>query len=263
MAAVRKNNRPLIRLLLARGADVNARGAQKATALHYAVLNVPRDAPPAKLRVVRMLLRHRIEIDSLDEYGQTPLMDAIVGQSPALVRVLLAKGANPNKAFGKAALVWSIIAGNRDEIRWDMLRAGADAKEADRDGETPLYYAAYRDPKFARALLEKGADPNAADKQGVTPLMNAVGSRCPELVRLLLDAGARVNDADDRGMTPLMYAMYSEANLETITMLIEAGADVNAEDKDGRSVLKYAEEQAWDDSRKPAIVALMAAGAVG
>lgn len=211
------------------GADVNAKTRDRGTALHFAVMRVRRDSPLSKLGIVRMLLRHGAEIDALDIHGQTPLMHAIIGTCPALVRLLLARGADPNKAFGRGALIWSIIAGNRDQIAWDMLMAGAKVNEPDCDGETPLYCAAYGDLKFAKALLARRADPNAADK---------------------------------KGMTPLMCATYSAANADSIKMLIDAGADVTAKDNEGRTALMYAQEHAWDGYREHALDLLKEAGAI-
>ena len=73
-----------------------------------------------------------------------------------------------------------------------LLRAGADARRANRYGVTPLQLAAVNGSvTAATALLEAGADPNAVLPEGETILMTAARTGQPALLRLLLDRGAR------------------------------------------------------------------------
>lgn len=83
---------------------------------------------------------------------------------PAIVRVLIAAGADP------------------------------DAREPAKGSETALHWAASSDDaEVARALIEAGADVNLPDGSIGTPLENAVGYGCWNVARLLVERGARVD----------------------------------------------------------------------
>ena len=72
-----------------------------------------------------------------------------------------------------------------------LLKAGADAKAANRYGATPLYVACQNGsaPVIER-LLKAGADAKAASPDGETMLMTAARTGKVEAVKLLLANGA-------------------------------------------------------------------------
>lgn len=115
--AARNGNTELVRLLLARKADVNAIGAEtgprvknglitfaRVTALHMAAVS-------GNVDVVRMLLDAGAAIDPLDARGMTPLMFAIATDRPntRLIRLLVQAGASPSlkSLAGESAVDWA------------------------------------------------------------------------------------------------------------------------------------------------------------
>jgi uncharacterized protein len=104
---------------------------------------------------------------------------------PAVVRVLIAAGADPNaRPSGKGF------------------------------AETPLHWAASSDDvEVAGALIDLGADIEAPDGSIGTPLGNAVGYACWDVARLLVARGARVDklwQAAALGMTTRLEELVAE-----------------------------------------------------
>jgi len=89
------------------------------------------------------------------------------------------------------------------------------------------------DLSTVRAVLAAGTAPDLRDKDGRTPLHWAALGGHTEVVQLLLGAGAEV-DARERdryyGRTPLHLAAQG-GHTDVIQLLLKAGAEVNAEDR--------------------------------
>lgn len=85
-----------------------------------------------------------------------------------------------------------------------LLKAGADATEADDNGWTPLHRACVGNHKAcARMLLEAGGDADAPDLWGYTPLHVACEHGHAEMAELLLEACADPGSVNANGMSPL------------------------------------------------------------
>jgi 26S proteasome non-ATPase regulatory subunit 10 len=79
---------PLVKLLLSRGAKVNAKDGQGSTPLHRA-------ASAGRQEAVRALLEAPdLKIDAADKQGATPLFVAVSCQAANIALLLAAKGAN-------------------------------------------------------------------------------------------------------------------------------------------------------------------------
>lgn len=239
-----------LKILLAGGAEANAKNRVDATALIWAA------GDPAK---VRLLLKHEADPNAATKQGRTPLIAATsYAGNVETVRLLLDRGANLNAAdqSGNTALFQSAWAADDFEITKLLVERGANVNAPGEDGFTTLMMAAANgNLAVVRLLLAHGANPNAANTdsrakvrhgdialRALTPLMLAVphNSR-PAIPKLLLDAGAEVNARDVREMTPLMLAVSSETQSpEAVRFLLARGAAVNATSQNGETALDWA-----------------------
>jgi len=134
-------------------------------------------------------------LNSRDNEGWTPIMQAAPNGYEEVVEILLEAGANPNVAS------WT-------------------------KGETSLHLAAYwGHPETVEILLENGADVNAKSNNSWTPLMHAIVGNSSEAAKLLIDARADLEVAsEDQADTALMLAAY-HGRPEPVKLLLQAGAD--------------------------------------
>ena len=221
--ASRQGHLQVVKLLLDRGADVNAKGELGRTALMEA------------------------------SGRETELMEASESGHLEIVKFLLAKGADVNaqKDLGRWTALMSAAAGGNVEIVQALLDKGADINAKNYQGWTPLMWASEEGHLQAvKLLLDKGADVNAKDEWGNTALTSAAQRGNVEMVQALLDKGPDINPKDDEGWTPLMWAAAG-GNVEIVQALLDKGADINAEDrKTGNTALDLALSEAqWNGSR--------------
>jgi ankyrin repeat protein/cytochrome c553 len=216
-----------MKLLLDKGADVNAKNKRKSTPLHWAI--------PSEAKV-RMLLEQGAAVNARQVDGRTPLYNAASAAAAAsILKILLEKGADPNLATANGQTPLMTAAGRGDaEVMRLLIAKKADVNARNGAGATALMAAAASgNPRTVELLLELGADANVLTKKNESALANAATTGVEESVRLLLDRGANVNSRDERGYSPLMYAAGSEAMPAGIVKLLLAkGADPNCKGED-------------------------------
>jgi ankyrin repeat protein len=196
---------PLVRLLLDAGA--NATGSSGDHALERAAVN-------GYVDVMRLLLGAGANPNALIR-DNNPNNDTTVlmrtSQSPRVepVELLLASGARINtvQRNGDNALRWAVGTANNGAVIRLLLANGANPNIQDSLGRTPLmkaigsgatrypatgYIDTTRSTQYidnVRALIEGGADVSLKDQAGATALTFARTYGHPEMVALLLKAG--------------------------------------------------------------------------
>jgi len=193
---------------------------------------------------VNYLLSHGAHPNVLDGQGFTPLISAIrFGFVPVAATLLAHKGSDANFADrnGWTPLMWAAWGDNPDLINL-LLKHGAKLDSIDADGLTAMAIASQNAKiKSALSLLAAGADVNApVAKGGYTPLMLASIAGSSQLAGSLIEHGAKVNAANSGGVTALMIAAAGNRST-VVTLLLKSGADLNARSEDGRTALAIAQ----------------------
>ena len=230
--AVRAGQKEVAELLRAKGADVNALNSSGTTMLHEA-------ARAGQKGTAELLLGVGANANAKDHAGNTPLYEAVraVGQWEVAL-LLRAKGADVNalNSSGTTMLHEAARAGKKGTAEL-LLAIGADVNvkgaatdrpfDWDVRGGTPLHLAAEQGHKdIVELLLAKRADVNAKSSEGNTPLWVAVDRGREDMVELLLAKGADVRAKNNGGSAPLHRARSARL----AELLLAKGADVNAED---------------------------------
>ena len=136
-------------------------------------------------------------------------------------------GVNATEPDGTTALMRAVRDDNLP-LAEKLLRAGANAKAANRYDITALYLAGVNgNPAMIERLLKAGADANATGPEGETALMTVAHSGNVEAAKILLAHGASVESTENwRGQTALMWAV-GQSHPEMARELIAHGANVN------------------------------------
>ena len=178
-------NTEMLALLLEAGANVESPNPDGMTAL----LAVARTG---NVKAAQLLLNEGAKVNAAEKFGgQTPLMWAAARRHPAMMELLISKGANLNAA-------------STDRNYQRHVTAEGRPKSLDSGGLTPLLYS-IRENCMAciEVLLKHKADINLADPDMVSPLLVAIMNSNWDIAERLINAGADVNQWDIYGETPL------------------------------------------------------------
>ena len=217
------------RMLVQAGCDVSALDASGQTALSIVIRSVRRrsEGDPEWLEdVIRYLLEKGASATGLLPNGSN-LLHSYKGPNPAIMRLLLEEGVDPNLRTtndGRSPLMTT-----KNLL---LLQHRADLNLADHKGWTILHLllTGYREDISAlETVLKAGADPNAKTEDGATPLHFATTFPNAEATALLLRYGAEVDARDNRGQTPFHRSCQSyQVHYQRIEQLVAASADVHA-----------------------------------
>jgi ankyrin repeat protein len=246
MFAARENSLESVRILIEKGADVNAAMANGTTPLLMAILN-------GHFEVANFLLDRGANPNLADKDGKAPLYATVEmrdwwptdtpgpevnrDSAFALIKTLLDRGADVNARVTARP----------------PFRGGANRAWLNEVGATPFYRAAASDDiDVLKLLIARGADPAIAANDKSTPLMVASGigfipgsaftwpeKQGLETLQLLL----QVNDihaANAEGLTALHGAAFRGWNA-AVRVLVDQGANLGAQDKQGRTPLQWAD----------------------
>lgn len=271
MTAARTGNPDAVRVLLDKGAAVNAKDIiAEQTALMFAVTE-------NHLEAVRVLIDHGADVNARTLIVETP--PATTGNLQGIGRAQNREKPVPQGAM--TPLLYAARDGRTAIVRM-LLAAGANLNQTEANGESPLLVAINNGQiEIAQVLLEKGADPNATDGFGRAPLWSAVDYRNLDaaegsgtngvdrepvlpLIRALLDRGANPNVqtkveppsrrwmmpfgarqwVNPAGQTPFVRAALA-GDVAVMRLLLEYHADPNIPTLAGATALMSAAGVGW------------------
>lgn len=211
-----------VRLLLSRGADVEAINDQQDSILDLAI--------HASVQMINILVEYGINLEARDVNGQTALLKAVQKESEdgARVETLIRHAANVHAKDFAGKTVLHHFCGSSDGTLRRFLELGVDVSARDHDGATALGLAVRQnDDAKLKMLLEFGAVFGAESKP---PLVEAAAHGNKDVVNMLLRMGSDPNLLGKSEMSAVSSAARNK-NKEIVTALLEAGADPNLVDK--------------------------------
>jgi ankyrin repeat protein len=208
------NNDDLVRLMLEKGADVNAKDADGRTALLSAA---EMGSTTGDMSVFSMLQEKGGDVKVVDIHGVTLLHIFARLEEVGLVKNLVAQGADVNAETEEKLTPLMIAAqAGRSQTAQELLAAGADVEAVDKDERSPLIYALGNgvnmspSPSVVDVLIKHGEDINLRYSEGSTPLMYAAANCDAPAVKMLLERGADAAAKNQKGDTALSVTKYPE-----------------------------------------------------
>ncbi|WP_342378558.1 ankyrin repeat domain-containing protein [Myxococcus stipitatus] len=211
----------ILRVLLQAGADPNVANDQKETPLMLSV------DYPQQPELIELLLEHRVEVDAVDLLGRTALMQAIQSMSVPIAKRLIKQGANIHHV-------------NTTEEGDTVLTLALNPNEL---------FGAPSAPVLAE-LLRAGADPNKPNLGGWTPLHLAAHHGDEKLVQVLLEGGADPKTGRANGYYPIDTAS-THGHSKVVKQLLEAGSPTVEQVTDQRLLHIWKRIQTWYEAHQP------------
>jgi ankyrin repeat protein len=169
---------------------------------------------------VKALLAHGADANAMErEHHQTALMWAVAQKHASVVRLLIEARADVRArslTYAQTVVGEQTQRAGREELNYTVLRGGATAM---------LFAARVGDAESAALLLKAGADANDAQPDGVSALVLAAHSGQGRVAALLLEHGADP-DASGAGYTAL-HAAILRSDLDLVKALLARHANPN------------------------------------
>eukprot|EP00850_Spirogloea_muscicola_P016184 SM000129S26171 [mRNA] locus=s129:404788:409939:- [translate_table: standard] len=205
-----------LRQLIKAGADPSKQDYDGRTSLHLAASKGFKD-------MVAFLLLEGVDINAKDNFGTTPLLEALRNNHDETARLLVEKGATVSLTEAGSDLCNAVINGNIGYLQ-RLLDNGVDPNSADYDMRTPLHIAAAEGFFLVvRLLVNSGADVTSRDRWGHTPLDEARTCGSQPIVQMLENVlrnrGATEQEIEGLDKQPDVAPAVSKGNASEVSEL--------------------------------------------
>ena len=186
--AVVKGSDKIVQLLIDAGADVEGATSPALGGEHPLHLAATR---PSGAGTARLLISRGAQLDARDAAGRTPLITAVLADNVEVAEVLLDAGADLETVDSKleaSPLSWAACSRRIKATRFLLSKGAQINRRTGPDGNTPLHCAVMHkgpDITMIKYLIANGADVNATNSKGLTPIKKVVNKKVKEFLRSL------------------------------------------------------------------------------
>lgn len=206
-----------LKILVTRGADINARNKSDETPLYKAIENNHED-------IAIYLIEHKADPNIITKNNKTPLVLAVDLSLIKIINMLVVSADDVN--IGKAILL--AIEKNKPDIMKILINGAKTITY----GDIVLRWACEKNNiNLVQILINKEVSVNSKSNSEKTALQICAEKGYLEIARLLIDAGADVNAVfipwariGDTAYTALIYAIDA-GHVDLVKLLLENGAD--------------------------------------
>lgn len=197
-----------------------------------------------RLEIIRLLVDKGARINAEDDEGNTALSWACWSDDPqrlSIVEYLLVQGADVNchNHDGTRPLHIAISRGDTSLLSLLLQQENIELNTLGPKNKTPLIMAIHN-ASMVKMLLEKGADPDIRPEGNDSALMGAVWGKHTEAASLLVQYNGQIDPPDElrnyEHWEPMESAVEQGLS-DIIRILAEGGADVNRRFLDGGTLV--------------------------
>ncbi|XP_024880819.1 uncharacterized protein LOC112460398 isoform X1 [Temnothorax curvispinosus] len=246
--ASEESNLEMIKYLVDKGSDVNAKNASGSKPIHIAAREGYKDT-------VEFFLSKGLSINDRGEFNQTLLHFAAMKGHLEVAKYLISQGADVNAKDANNGLTPMHVAANFGYVDFIevLLKNGAVYNAVDNSFTRPLemsddesvislltvtekLFKAVKRNGFSEVenYIKAGAVVNAKNINGTSLLHYAAWKGYDKIVDILLQNKADPNAVNNKGFTPLHYAAKF-SHLKVVKLLLSNGAVYNAVSDDGKT----------------------------
>lgn len=184
--AVSKGSDKIAQILIDAGADVEGATLPGVGGEHPLHLAATRGSG---VSTARLLISRGAQLDARDGAGRTPLITAVLADNVEVADALLAAGADieaVDSNLGASPLSWAACWERFKTAKFLLSKGAQINRKAGPDGDTPLHHAVMcKGFEMIKYLVANGADVNATNNSGLTPIQRTYHRKQKELLRSL------------------------------------------------------------------------------
>ncbi|KAL3890229.1 hypothetical protein ACJMK2_002520 [Sinanodonta woodiana] len=196
---------PSLRILLNAGLNLNIKGLDDSTVLHFASATLNHT-------VCQFLVKSGADLQATDYLKRTPLDMAVRNRHNMVIKTLINLGADieAKDSHGDSPLTHACFHGNTNAVQI-LIDIGADCKVCGDLGIQPIHIAAEDGDSLMMAILQTaGCDLSTRYASGSTPFHYAASHGNLDTVKYLLNQNVSRNCEDSQGLVPLDLTLLRE-----------------------------------------------------